>query len=90
MSRRLVLLAFISFFILTVLVSQIVSSQSLANKKCAIPQSGIVYRPNVSVDHTSAETVHNLDTGLNCTTIQEAIDASARACVFSRYGENPT
>ena len=75
MSRKRVLSAFISFFILTVLVSQILSSQSLANKKCVIPQSGTVNYPNARVDLTLAETVHNLDTGLSYTTIQAAIDA---------------
>ncbi|MCK4434711.1 right-handed parallel beta-helix repeat-containing protein, partial [Candidatus Bathyarchaeota archaeon] len=75
MSGKLVLSAFISLFILTVLVSQIASSQSMANGQCVIPQSGTVNYPNAGVDLTLAETVHNLDSGLNYTTIQAAIDA---------------
>ena len=75
MSRKLVLLVFISFFVITALISYTTSSQSLCNKQCLIPQSGTVYYPNASVSRTLAETVHNLDTGLNYTTIQEAIDA---------------
>ena len=75
MSRKLVLLAFLSLFVITALVSQTTSSQSLCNKQCLIPQSGTVYYPSVSVDRTLAETVHNLDTGLSYRTIQAAIDA---------------
>ncbi|TET64556.1 hypothetical protein E3J49_03900 [Candidatus Bathyarchaeota archaeon] len=75
MSRKLVLLAFISFFIITALISYTTSSQSLCNKRCLTPQSGTVYYPNASVSRTLAETVHNLNTGLNYTTIQAAVDA---------------
>ena len=76
MSSKFVLLTLISFLIITALISQTMSSQFLVNVKCVISQSGTVNYPTVSVDRTLAETVHNLNTGLNYTTIQEAIDAN--------------
>ena len=75
MSRRLVLLAFLLIFIITALVSQITSSQSLANKQCLIPETGTVLDSNTSLNRALNETVHNLNTGLNYTTIQDAINA---------------
>ena len=60
MSRKLVLSVLISYLIVTPLVSRNSSCQFLSNKEGSINQS---------------EGVHNLDTGLNYTTIQEAIDA---------------
>lgn len=60
MSRKLVLLVFISYLVVTTLVSRTTYSQFLSNMHGSISQS---------------EGVHNLDSGLNYTTIQEAIDA---------------
>jgi len=59
MSRKLVLLVFMSFFAISALVSRTTPFQSFAN----------------TLNPTLAETVHNLNTGLNYTRIQEAIDA---------------
>ena len=59
MSRKLVLLFFVSFFAISALVSRTTPFQSFAN----------------TLNPTLAETVHNLNTGLNYTTIQTAINA---------------
>ena len=51
MSRKPVLLVFISFFVITALISQTTSLQSLCNKQCLISQSGTIYiRANGSID----------------------------------------
>ena len=75
MNRKLGLLAFISFFVIIALISRTTSSQSLASKQCLIPQSGTIVKSRINMNRTLAETVHNLDTGLNYTTIQAAINA---------------
>lgn len=61
MSRKFVLLILISSLFLTVFISRITFSQSLSNNKQSLT--------------SQSERVHNLDTGLNYTTIQEAINA---------------
>jgi len=62
MSKKPILLILISALALTALVSKDVSSQSLKNKQNLLSQS--------------EKKVHNINTGLNYTTIQEAINAN--------------
>jgi len=80
MSRKLMLMMLIlTSLTMIALVSRIVFSQSLTCKQYSIPQPEPVDYVDANTGTwsvTFAEAVHNLDSGLNYTTIQGAIDAN--------------
>jgi len=72
MNREYILLVFASCLVITASISRITVSGSLVNI-CSIPSYGTVHDSN---SLALAGTVHNLDSGLNYSTIQEAIDSN--------------